>query len=474
MTKERDMGIALSGGGHRATVFGLGALLALVDAELNQQVTSISSVSGGSIANGVLMTGPDYGTVDRTAFEEHVRPPLRSIASRGVLLGGIRRPAPATAMYLRLLVVVLLLGALSFIGVLFFAIANLWAAMVVSAVIGLGCLALGWWLIRQRSVRTERAIDKELLGGKLVTLADVQRAASKVHHVICTTELQSGDAYYFTNRAVYGYKFGGSTDACTVPLATAAQASASVPGAFAPRKVKLSDLGRGPVKVTNSKGEQTEVSEIVLNDGGTYDNMADQWEYGYPGRLKSWPMLAEIQPERGSLIVVVNGSGGWHDMQPIKAGLGFGDELAGLLRSQGVQYDVSTARRRQALFDRFNDTDNTADKVMSGVFVQITDSPYAYPGVFSTEQSRSSDPERADRALEALTFLREHSYSEAKWDEIVRGTSGVATTLARLGTDCSAQLLEHGYVLAMVNLYVVSGRGSLREISRERLRDLCT
>lgn len=474
MTRERDIGVALSGGGHRATVFGLGALLALVDEGLNQQVTSISSVSGGSIANGVVMTGPDYSTVDRAGFEAHLGPPLQSIASRGVLLGGWRRPAPATATYLIVLVAVLLLCALAFLGVLVFAVANLWAAMAMAAVTWLGCLALGWWLFRQRSVRIERAVDKELLGAKLVALADVQQSASRVHHVICTTELQSGDAYYFTNRAVYGYKFGGSTGACPVPLATAVQASASVPGAFAPRKVKLSDLGRGPVTVTNSKGEQTEVSEIVLNDGGTYDNMADQWEYGYPGRSSSWETLADIQPERGSHIVVVNGSGGWNDIKPIKPGLGFGDELAGLSRSQGVQYDVSTARRRQALFDRFNDTDNTPDKAMSGVFVQITDSPYRYPHVFATEPARSSDPERAERAEKALTFLREHSHDEAEWKKIVDATSSVETTLARLGTDCTAKLLEHGYVLTMVNLYVVSGRGSLHEIDRKRLQALCT
>ena len=73
-----------------------------------------------------------------------------------------------------------------------------------------------------------------------------------------------------------------------------------------------------------------------------------------------------------------------------------------------------------------------------------------------------------------MIFLREHSDDEERWEEIVRATSGVKTTLARLGTDCTAQLLEHGYVLAMVNLYVVSGRGSLHKINRERFRGLCT
>ena len=46
-----DIALSLSGGGHRATLFGLGVLLALVDRGLNMRVKQIASVSGGSIVN---------------------------------------------------------------------------------------------------------------------------------------------------------------------------------------------------------------------------------------------------------------------------------------------------------------------------------------------------------------------------------------------------------------------------------------
>ena len=46
------LGLALSGGGHRATVFGMGALLAQADPECDR-VLSISSVAGKSVANGL-------------------------------------------------------------------------------------------------------------------------------------------------------------------------------------------------------------------------------------------------------------------------------------------------------------------------------------------------------------------------------------------------------------------------------------
>ena len=49
-----SIAVALAGGGYRAAMFGLGVLLYLVDAAKNQEVTSISSVSGGSITNAFV------------------------------------------------------------------------------------------------------------------------------------------------------------------------------------------------------------------------------------------------------------------------------------------------------------------------------------------------------------------------------------------------------------------------------------
>ena len=43
----RALSVALSGGGHRAALFGLGVLMYLADAGKNRQVGSIVSVSGG-------------------------------------------------------------------------------------------------------------------------------------------------------------------------------------------------------------------------------------------------------------------------------------------------------------------------------------------------------------------------------------------------------------------------------------------
>jgi hypothetical protein len=59
-----SLSVALSGGGHRASLFGLGVLLYLADVGRNNDVTSIASVSGGSITNGYLAQRTLYNRSD--------------------------------------------------------------------------------------------------------------------------------------------------------------------------------------------------------------------------------------------------------------------------------------------------------------------------------------------------------------------------------------------------------------------------
>lgn len=54
------VGVAFSGGGHRAWVWAAGLLLYLADAGRNGDVGAIASVSGGSIINGVVAQQMDY------------------------------------------------------------------------------------------------------------------------------------------------------------------------------------------------------------------------------------------------------------------------------------------------------------------------------------------------------------------------------------------------------------------------------
>ena len=451
MTDTRDIGVALSGGGHRATVFGLGVLLALVDQGLNERVVSISSVSGGSIANGIAMTGPDYGNVGTADFESHIAKSLLAISDRGILLGG----APATSNYIRMLIGSIVVTAILWIVFVVAVIGHWWVPAIVAAIIAIVAGLVAWRLFRGRSRRTQAAIDAELLGNTHITLAGLRAKPTSVHHVLCTTELQTGTSFYFSNRMLYGYGFSGTSAPVELPLATAVQASACVPGAFSPCTLTLGDIGLQGT------------GRLVLVDGGVYDNMADEWEYGFRGRQKSWPSLAEAQPAPAALLLVGNASGGWNDLKPIK-GDGVRVELAGVLRSKDVQYDVSTAHRRRALAAVFRDHDTrTAD----GVFAQITASPYEITEQFGNRTDDRID-DRCRRADEARHFLDQQGYTPDMWVAVVRKTSGVPTTLAPLGPETTAALLEHGYVLTMVNMYVMHGLGALRPVDRSRFTRL--
>src|ERR671935_3345611 len=93
------IGVALSGGGHRAALFCAGALMYLSDAGKGREITSIASVSGGSLANGVVAQSVEVATAAPTEFDEGIRPLVRCIAQQGTVLP----PDAFTSAYLVLL-----------------------------------------------------------------------------------------------------------------------------------------------------------------------------------------------------------------------------------------------------------------------------------------------------------------------------------------------------------------------------------
>lgn len=98
---EGGIGLCLSGGGYRAMLFHAGALWRLAETGQLARVTRIASVSGGSIAAGVLaLAWPSLGAGDGEAFEKGVVRPLRRLASTTVqtraILGGLFLPGPVS------------------------------------------------------------------------------------------------------------------------------------------------------------------------------------------------------------------------------------------------------------------------------------------------------------------------------------------------------------------------------------------
>src|SRR5664280_915805 len=89
--------LCLSGGGYRAMLFHLGVLWRLNELHYLPKLNRISSVSGGSITNGVLAMNWDKLGFDHNGlalnFDQQVTQPIRRMASESIdvssILGGI-------------------------------------------------------------------------------------------------------------------------------------------------------------------------------------------------------------------------------------------------------------------------------------------------------------------------------------------------------------------------------------------------
>jgi predicted acylesterase/phospholipase RssA len=91
MTRPR-IGLALSGGGFRATCFGLGCLRALHDQDLLRHVSVISGISGGSVLAALYAYGPaDFGEFDALVVEQLRRGLQLEILTRALLPGAAIR-----------------------------------------------------------------------------------------------------------------------------------------------------------------------------------------------------------------------------------------------------------------------------------------------------------------------------------------------------------------------------------------------
>src|SRR5262245_47013951 len=85
---EEGIGLCLSGGGFRAMLFHLGSLIRLNELSLLPKIDRVSSVSGGSLAAGILAAGwADLGfNADgvATRFHDAVSEPLLRLARKRV------------------------------------------------------------------------------------------------------------------------------------------------------------------------------------------------------------------------------------------------------------------------------------------------------------------------------------------------------------------------------------------------------
>lgn len=416
-----SIGVALSGGGHRAALFGLGVLLYLVDAGKNHDVGSIASVSGGSLTNGFVAQRLDYRTTSPEGFRQTIRPLARRLAKTGTVLP----PSLVSAGYL----VVVLVVVLALVGVWFAPSPLGWRlAGFVGALVVFGVVA------GLRGLVVSRALARTLFSpeGHPTSLAEGNRS---LDHVICAADLHAGENVYFSPGFVCSYRLGWGEPG-DLPLHVAVQCSAALPGALPPRW-----LPTARHRFRSPRPEAVDATRIALVDGRVYDNMADQWTLGLQARRERWPALAKGL-RRADEVIIVNASAGleWSGIWPARIPLV--GEIVALLRDKTILYDNGNAVRRELAVFRFGATGAT------GALVHIAQSPLRVARAFA----RGPDPTTATRAA---TIIDRLGPEEAAWAKIAETSSGLGTTLWGFGGSTGAELLRRGYALAMANLHVL-------------------
>lgn len=226
--RGKTLGLALSGGGFRATLFGLGSLWRLNELGMLQALDRVTSVSGGSILAAFL--GRHWKSLSfdggiATNFEAVVARPLCDFCSRTidlrVGLKGILTP------------------------------------------------------FRSAGDVLAEQYDQDLFCGATIRDLPAGPAASRPDagplFVIYATNMQTGRSFRFTRDYVADY-YLGINRRTVYPLATAVAASSAFPPIFSPVKLEAdpSDWQQPELQHPDLARLQR---TVLLADGGVYDNM---------------------------------------------------------------------------------------------------------------------------------------------------------------------------------------------------------
>jgi NTE family protein len=224
-----ESALCLSGGGYRAAIFHLGAMLRLHERGLLEETDLFSAVSGGSIALAWLATRYLRGREDagegfdewcgRADLRSAVIEPFRAVAARDL------RTWPVLAT-----------------------------------------LAFNWAWPSARVRLLERGY-RRFLGD--TRLGELPQAPA---FVFCATDLSFGCTFEFSRARVGDYRAGYLREPEGVHLATAVAASSCFPPLFGPLRL--------PSRVQDFTGGKEAGSPLIdgleLSDGGVYDNMATE------------------------------------------------------------------------------------------------------------------------------------------------------------------------------------------------------
>lgn len=219
---DERIGLALSGGGFRATLYHCGALIRLNELGYLKKLDRIASVSGGSITSARLAARWSHLQFDENDvaknLSKEVIEPLKEFCRQTL---DVR-------------------------------------------VISLG-------LIPFTKSGTERLVDA--YNDQLLDGMTLDQLPEKPDFIFQSTNLQTGRALRFSRRRVADYLVGEVKDTSKFLVAQAVAASSAFPPVLSPLTIKLDMADWSDLPGTEFFGQALYMRALNLTDGGVYDNL---------------------------------------------------------------------------------------------------------------------------------------------------------------------------------------------------------
>ncbi len=427
-TKKNPKGLALSGGGYRASLFHVGSLWRLNELGWLNQLNEITSVSGGSIVSAYLGMRWSELEFDRKTgiagnFGEVLVQPMRTMFATTIdiqtIAKGLLNPVGSASG--RVNGERIAGGAVDLLGEAGEVIAGSKGKSLVtsfarpfSAVFGVGldATAATWDALNPFPTPSESLIktyDRLLFQGK--TLQDLPDPNGNPRFTLYATNMQTGVSVRMARDYLEDYTLGRVV-APDIPLAKAVAASSGFPPFYCPVEVKIprERWSRIPKRSKVTDGARLR-ERMDLGDGAVYDNL---------GLLR---LLDNCET------ILVSDAG---DSLDVLEALPF-DWLSQVLRTLLVSMDQSNKLRVGKLIDEFS-----AGKALSGTRAGKPRKG-AYWGISSKIKKRleTAEPPRPSRSPELLVD-----------SEQTRAVGEMRTRLNRFTDEEQETLINWGYALA--------------------------
>ena len=259
--KASSIGLVLSGGGVRAMAFHLGVLRCLAEKGLLEQVSRVSTVSGGSLLMGLMLHRTGMRWPNSSAFRVEVFDPLRSeMCGRSLMWATVRQ------------------------------LLRPW----------------NWGHLLSRA----NLVAKALQGWGICH--DLSHLPVKPEWSINATTAENGRRFRFKRDSIGDYQFGYA-DGSKFPLSKAMAVSAAFPGGIGPLSIKTKAFewmkrSKWDTDVS-ATGVKLPFKRLHLYDGGVYDNLGLEPYFDTGKRRSKVEDLAIYVSDAGAPLTVGKSAG---------------------------------------------------------------------------------------------------------------------------------------------------------------------